>query len=84
MAKVQKQLWAKKQLSHFFLAKPVLAISVLICSCQTAWLFNVSSGWLIILFDHGMKGGREAKMIELTAYHTIIYEEKLERKRKTL
>ena len=84
MAKVQKHLWAKKQLSHFFLAKPVLAISVLICSCQTAWLFNVSSGWLIILFDHGMKGGREVKMIELTAYHTIIYEEKLERKRKTL
>lgn len=44
-------------------------------------LFNVSSGWLI-LFDHGTKGGREAKMIELTAYHTIIYKKKkLEKKR---
>ena len=73
MADVQKQLRAKKQLSHFFLAMPLLAISVLICSCQTAWLFSVSSGWLIILFNHGTKGGREAKMIELTAYHTIIH-----------
>ena len=81
---VQKQLCAKKKLSHFFLAMPVLAISVLICSCQTAWLFNVSSGWLKILFDQGTKGAREAKMIELTAYHTIIYEKKLEKKRKTL
>lgn len=45
----------------FFPAMPVLEISSLMCSCWTAWLFNVSLGWLIILFDHGKKGGREVK-----------------------
>ena len=61
---------------------PVWEIRTLMCSCWTAWLFSVSLGWLIILFDHRMKGGREVKMIELTAYHTIKWEKSLRKEEK--
>lgn len=37
-----------------------------------------------MLFDHRTKGGREVKMIELTAYHSIMYEKSLRKRRKTL
>lgn len=61
---------------------PGVEIGALVCSCWAAGLLSVSLGWLIILFDHGMKGGREVKMIELTAYH-IMCEKGLRKRRKT-